>query len=268
MMTNYLLNRNVHGGKRRWFRFFALAVAALFLFALAEWQPSILRAPLAVLAAPLWRTGNALGEYTARITEYLRFKQVLVKEVEGLRLEATGRDALLAEYALLLEENRELKRFLGRSASEKRILAAALVFPPRSPYDVLVLDAGTAHGVSVGDDVLFGETVLGRVLAVTRATATAQLFSTAGVKTPVVIWRKDAAVPAEAVGEGGGTFRITIPKEVGVAVGDAVVMPALNPKQFAAVVAVETSATDSFATAYLRSPVNISSLRLLEIRPR
>jgi rod shape-determining protein MreC len=266
MKMNYLLSRNTRFRKKPWSRLLAFFTVVFLLFALFLWRPELVRVPLAALAAPLWRTGNALGERISRVAEYFRFKRTMSAEIERLREGVVERDALLAGYTLTREENKELKALLGRNEKESRILAALLVSPPRTPYDSFVLDAGTEDGVSVGDEVLFGATVLGRVVAVSRSTATAQLFSTPGIATPVVIWRGGLALPAEAVGEGNGAFRLTVPRGAGVAVGDTVVMPGINPAQFGEVAAVETSETDSFATAFARNPVNVSLLRFLEIR--
>lgn len=266
MKMNYLRNRSIRFGKRPEVRRYALFAVLLLFSALALWRSEWIRAPLFSLATPIWRIGNALGARITGIAAYLQFQETLLAENEELKQEAMRGEALLAEHRFLREENQELKRRLSRSGSERRILVAVLVSPPRAPYDALVLDGGTEAGIAVGDDVLYGETVLGRVTAVTQTTATAALFSTAGVTTPAVVWRGDEAIPADAVGEGGGIFRITVPKETGIAVGDRVVMPGINPKQFGAVAVVEASETDSFATAFVRSPVNILTLRFLEIR--
>lgn len=265
---NYLLNRNTRFRKKPGFRLFALFAVALSLFALSFWRPGLIRAPLFALAESVWRIGNTLGESASRAAQYFRFKQSLVAEIKILNQREDEQDALLAGYELMREENQELKVLLGRDEKEGRILAGLLVSPPRVPYDSFVLDAGTEDGVAVGDDVLFGRTVLGRIAAVSRRTATGQLFSSPGVTTPVVIWRGGLAVPAEAQGEGNGSFRIVVPKETGVAVGDRVVMPGIHPAQFGEVSAVLSDETDSFAAVFARNPVNVWSLRFLEIRSR
>ena len=266
MKMNYLLNRSFRAGKKPATRFRVFFVVFFLLLAFFFWRPELVRAPLSAVAAPLWRTGNALGNRIGRIAQFMQSKRTLVAEIGALRQKAAERDALYAGYALAQAENRELKQFLGRKESESRTLAAVLVSPPRAPYDSFVLDAGTDAGVAKGDEILFGNTVLGRVVAVARETATGRLFSTAGVLTPVVIWRKDRAVPAEAVGEGNGAFRITIPKETGITAGDVVVMPGINPTQFGEVAVVLAGETDSFAVAFVRNPVNVATLRFLEIR--
>lgn len=265
---NYLLNRNTRPGRRFFTRFVLFLCAVLFFLVFAVWYPDILRSALSVIAAPIWRTGSALGGGVQTIAAHFRLKQALIKEVEELREREMEREAILSAYGLVLDENQKLKQNFGRDKTEKRILAAVLASPPRAPYDTIIIDAGTEEGISVGDDVLFGETVLGRVAVVSKKTATVELFSTASVKTPITIWRGGVAVPGEAVGEGGGAFRVTLPKEVGVMAGDLVVMPGINPKQFANVVVVEESITDSFATAYLRNPVRAEFLPFLEVRAR
>lgn len=265
---NYLLNRNKRAGRNSLSRFAVLLFAALFLVVFIVWYPVALRSALGALSAPLWRAGNKLGSRTAALAAHLRFKQSLIRELEELRRREQENKAVLSAYEMVLEENQRIKQILGMEEKEKRILAAVLVSPPRAPYDTIILDAGIEDGVSAGDDIVWGETVLGRIAIVSKKTATAELFSTASLKTPIVIWHGGIAVPAEAVGKGNGAFRVTLPKEVEIAVGDIVVMPGVNPKQFANVVAVEAGDTDSFATAYLRNPVRPELLPYLQIRAR
>jgi len=143
MKMNYLLNRSFRAGKKPATRFRVFFVVFFLLLAFFFWRPELVRAPLSAVAAPLWRTGNALGNRIGRIAQFMQSKRTLVAEIGALRQKAAERDALYAGYALAQAENRELKQFLGRKESESRTLAAVLVSPPRAPYDSFVLDAGT-----------------------------------------------------------------------------------------------------------------------------
>ncbi len=51
-----------------------------------------------------------------------------------------------------------------------------------------------------------------------------EFFSTAGRKTPIGILHEGRAIPADAVGQGGGEFIATLPKETEVSVKDSVSM--------------------------------------------
>ncbi|MEK7169870.1 MAG: rod shape-determining protein MreC, partial [Patescibacteria group bacterium] len=146
-----------------------------------------------------------------------------------------------------------------------RIAGAILATPPRSPYDTAVIDVGTNDGVSAGNLVLSGSTILGVVGKAYTHTSLVEFFSTAGRKTPVSILHAGFAIPVEAVGEGGGSFKAILPKEVAVSRGDYVTMPGLVPFAFAEVEVIESSVTDSFQVIRFKNPLSIGTLRMLEV---
>lgn len=265
MKMNYRLIRKARGGEI--FR----SAAALVLFAALMmlfhfFYPRALREATYRAAAPVWRAEGFVRDTATRLLLHFSSKEALIRENEGLRRAFAERERTLLDRTLLAEENRALKETLGRRGKEVRILAALLAAPPRSPYDSVILDAGSEEGIAAGDEVLFGSVVLGRVVTLFSRTAIAELFSTAGVKTAVLILHKGKGIPAEAEGVGGGAFIAVLPKELLIAEGDPVVMPGLNPTLFALVETIESDVSDSFQTMYFKNPVSVGELRFLEVR--
>lgn len=264
MKMNYRLIRNAKGKRAR--SAAALVFVALLLTLFHFSYPPALREALHRVSAPVWRAERFVRDTTVRLFLHLSSKEALIRENETLQQKLAEEERLLLNRELLASENAFLKETLGRHTGESRILAAILAAPPRSPYDTVILDAGSTEGVSSGDDILSGGTILGTVVTVFTRTAVAELFSTAGVKTPVLILHEGRAVPVEAEGAGGGVFVATLPRELLLATGDAVVMPSAGPLRFATVEAVESEPSDSFQTVYFKNPVSVGELRFVEVR--
>ena len=218
------------------------------------------------VALPFWSAGRFLSDETHALLYFFSSKDKLARDVERLTSELQDAHRLLTDRDLWAEENRILKEAAGRTERKGiRIIGALLATPPRSPYDTAIVDIGTADGVTVGNSVLSGSTLLGVVSKTYTYTSLVEFFSTAGKKTPVTILHAGGVIPAEAVGEGGGAFKATIPKEITIEVGDGVTMPGLNPLAFATVEAIESSVTDSFQVIRFKNPLSIGSLRVVDV---
>lgn len=136
-------------------------------------------------------------------------------------------DALTQQNAALGAQNRALLQqvssiaSLASPATSTSIVAGVVARPPMSPYDTLVLAAGTAAGVSAGMEVFGpGNTPLGVVTSVTSAFSRATLFSAPG--QTVLGWAGAQHVPVTLEGTGGGSFSAVLPRSAGVAAGDVV----------------------------------------------
>jgi len=265
MKMNYRLIRSARGKGRFTLLFPIMCIGMLALFHF--FYPSVLARLFTRLAAPLWSLEREVLDTTHRLLALFSSKQSLLEDVERLSARLEEADRLLLDRELLLAEHRLLTEALGRiPAKERRILGNILSSPPRSPYDTVIIDIGERDGVLPGDLALSGSALIGRVSKARSRAATVELFSTAGKNTSVSILHDGQAIPAEAVGMGGGVFLATLPREVAVNVGDEIIMPPRTLLIFARVEAVEGSATDSFQKIYFKNPVSLQSLRFLEIK--
>jgi cell shape-determining protein MreC len=241
-----------------------LFVAALLLFL---WRYPTALADLAMrVTTPLWRAETRVADLFHALMLSARSKQALIAERERLVRELSDARALLHDRELLRDENQAFARQIGRAErGVKRIVGAALSLPPRSPYDTAIIDVGRTDGVAKGDIAFSGSAALGVVSEVYSHASRIEFFSTAGRKTPVVIAHKGAAVPVEAVGQGGGAFLAVLPKAVEIWVGDAVALFGIASGFFATVDSVESSATDSYQRVRFKNPVSLYTLRFVEI---
>lgn len=226
-------------------RFLSLGAVLLLVAAAALW-----RAPLSSL---LW----------SLLAPVMQARHV------GVPGDATAStQALLADRETLYAENVELKRLLGRAAGVERVLAGVLLRPPATPYDTLVIDAGVAEGVAVGDRVSAGGTTLIGVVSETYAHAARVVLYSAPGETHEGLLRlsgQGGSIPLVIEGQGGGSLRAQVPSGTSVEAGDSVVFPGVLGGVSARVTHVDRADNESFAIVYLQLPVAVSSLRFIEV---
>lgn len=250
------------GGRAVLFVALALFAAALALLFLA---PRGLATFALDASGPLLRVERGARSGFAAAAGYFRSKSSLAAENAALRSDlaaAQGQALLLDAYK---KENDALRALVGRSSSRKIVLAAVLAKPPRSAYDTLLLDAGTAEGVAPGDLVFSDDTVIGKIAEAGKDDSKAVLFSTPGQKLAASLPAAGGSVNLDLSGRGAGNFIGDLPKGVNVTTGDAVRLPGLAMQIIGAVFATESTPSDSFQTILVKSPVNVSLLDWVEV---
>jgi cell shape-determining protein MreC len=178
-------------------------------------------------------------------------------------------EGLVADRNALYQETLDLKARLGRTdVSPHRVLAGVVLRPPASPYDTLVIDAGSRHGVVVGDRVSAGgTTMLGTVQEVFDTTARVLLYSAPGAKYEGLLHPSApaGAVPVSVEGQGGGSMRAQVPTGTTVAVGDEVLLPGIAGGITARVAHYDHDGSESYITLYFALPIDPQSLRYVEV---
>src|SRR3989344_2911741 len=181
-----------------------------------------------IIFRPFLSAGGSVGGKVSSWGGYFQFKKSLQNENEDLRLRLGEMEAKIANWSILSDENIKLKEILGRSENRKLILAAILAKPDRSPYDTLIIDAGSKIGIEAGSIVFaHGDVPVGRVSDVYSDSSKVILFSNPGEKTEILISGKDIFMPI--VGRGGGNFEMTLPRDFVLEKGTEVQLPGLAP---------------------------------------
>jgi rod shape-determining protein MreC len=263
MKTNYpqrnSLN-NKRGGKRPWLIVMILFVFFAILFSF-QWS----RAILFSVGKPFWQIGSGINTFFSNSFEILRSKVSLISENQSLQDKITKGQKDEELNNILIQENADLKDLLGRkTSSSKTILASVLIKPSFSPYDTLIVDVGTDEGIAVGDMVsVDGNVFIGQISEVYANSSKVILYSSPDQKVLVLVGSNN--VLKEAVGIGGGNFKIELPREIDVKEGDSVMIPSISPNIFGIVEKVEYKEADSFQTVLFKNPVNIAELKWVEI---
>jgi cell shape-determining protein MreC len=240
----------------------ALFVVSLVMFLARVPLSNVLGGLLSTLGAPLWNLRDTLSEKTAQTRALFSSKVVLAEENARLRSEI---DAIIVESLsrdTLREENVLLKEQLGRFIGQTVIVARVLSAPGSSPYDTFVIDAGEAHGLSLGMEVYGdGDFVIGEITKVWKESSVVTLYSAPEASVSVSIGT--SSIPAIAHGVGGGNFRVTLPKGLPVIPGDLVEMPALSPTYLGVVGGVARPEGSSLQVVFTSLPFNIYQQRLV-----
>ena len=172
---------------------------------------------------------------------------------------------MMSNYNSILIENINLKEILGRKNEKTAmILAAVLSKPNQSPYDTIIIDAGTKQGLKTGDVIFaLGNIPIGRVSNVYPNSSKVILFSNSGEKMQVVISGKDVFM--EVVGRGGGNFEMILPRDFILVKGDQVVLPGITSYVLGIVETIISDPRDPFVKALLVSPANIQELKFVQV---
>ncbi len=207
---------------------------------------------------PIWRAGGIVSNPFSGITNYFSFKDDLINRNNFLEEEIAILKVKELDYDLLLKENQDLKNELGHSIGNDRILSGVLSKPPRVPYDTLVIDSGSIHGISQGRKVYLGENIIiGVVTNITSRTSLVSLFSSGGNTQEAILGRTGASFTLK--GKGGGNFELEVPKDADILWGDVFSHPGISGGVIASVYYIDTNSQSSFKTVYLRIPSNVFS---------
>ncbi len=208
------------------------------------------------VARPVWATGTFVWAPFASIKNYFSLKNDLIER--NLSLEEQNATLLLkeADYDLVVKENENLKNELGRQFSGTKTISSILSKPPRSPYDTLVIDVGSADNITPGSKVYIGGNIIvGLVTNITPHTSLVNLFSSGGQKQDATISRTGATFTL--TGNGGQNFKVEVPKDTDILWGDEFLYPGINHSIIASVYYIDTESQGSFKTIYLRVPINV-----------
>ncbi|OGI65448.1 hypothetical protein A3H53_03460 [Candidatus Nomurabacteria bacterium RIFCSPLOWO2_02_FULL_40_10] len=260
---SYLLDKKIKK-KRFFYIIFGIIVCLiLFFFRLSVFNG--LSFVSNIIFRPVLVLGNSIGEKFENFRSFFAFKNSLYSENKSLKSKLEENSAMLANYNSVLVENVSLKEILGRKeARNNLILSAILAKPNQSPYDTLVIDAGTKQGLRAGDIVFaFGNVPVGRVSDVYPSSSKVILFSNAGEKTQTAVGEKKVFM--EVAGRGGGNFEMIVPRDFTIVKGDVALLPGIFPYVLGVVEIIISDPRDPFIKALLVSPVNIQELKFVEV---
>jgi cell shape-determining protein MreC len=204
---------------------------------------------------------------------YFSSKKTLEAENAALR-EAVGAaenerawyQALEDQHAILLEHlDRESYASTSLFRSDPLLVASVTTRPPQTPFDVIIIDAGSTEGVEMGDWTVARGAVLGTVTEVRESVSYVTLLSSPQSTFSVRLGEFDG----EAYGLGGGRYRLQLPKGQAVAVGDPIILPTMGLELVGTVASVETPESDPFQTVYFNVPAALAELQYVDIfKPR
>ncbi|MEK7187171.1 MAG: rod shape-determining protein MreC [Patescibacteria group bacterium] len=238
------------------------ALLALAVFLVVALFFSSIHFPLASFFEPIWKSESAVSQSLRNTVSILRSKTELIRANRELEEKIRSYEIEQITFANWQEREQELLTLLERQKENPGVAAAVLTHPSQNPYDMLLVDVGSNQRVRHGDKAKLPEgPLLGAVTEVFANTAKVRLFSSVGERTNAVLER--GSVPVKIIGNGGGTFKLSLPRDVAVEIGDKIFSPGLKPRLVAVVGDISMKPTDSLKEVLLKSPANIFSLRFI-----
>ncbi len=228
----------------------------------------------------LSRTLYALqaGAYTLSDTVYASFQEgmALFSSKRALEQEnARLREELERFYferqllAYLREENQRLREQAEEADGEAtRVRAKILRRPPETPYDLVtvLLPAGKAEEVAVGDVALYGEEVaVGEVVAREGTVAFISLFSSPGTERYAWVLSDGRMTAVRVEGLGGGALRALIPRDAPVREEDLLLLSDTELWVLGTVEQLRAKPEDALRTVLFSTPFALRSGLYLSI---
>ena len=242
--------------------FVAFVVLALFYFVgnpITKFTSDVAQ----YISAPFWKIGNGISNKTSSISAFFSSKKRLEEENSLLIKDRAELKLKLLSREILSNENKELKKILGRDMANNVILGVVLARPNVTPYDVLIIDIGKDKNIFTGDLVMSNDFIIGEIIKTYAHSSLVELFSTVGKQIDVLIGKKN--ISAKAVGAGGQNFKIQLPHGSGVVKDDIVFAPDIGVKILGLVKYVNRDPNASLENALVISPVNVMEIKWVEV---
>jgi len=164
-------------------------------------------------------------------------------------------------------ENNQLRGLTYTSKDAPNLVLARIIAKPNHlPYDEIIIDISQTQVPSLAPNQLVfadREVILGQIESVTNRYAKIKLYSTGGVKIPVVVG--DSSIPSIAEGLGAGNFSLTLPRGVNIKVGDQVKTSIVGNYVLGYVANIFKDPNDPFQKIIFRSPYNVFELEWVQL---
>lgn len=246
-----------------WKKPLGLAVVVLIIYL---WGSAMFVDVSALIVYPYLRLS---GQIDQSFSVALKSQKSLVKENNQLKTANATLRAEMLQLNNLQAENNQLRGLKNTGPSTASpILGRIIAKPNHLPYDEIIIDVGRDQvpGITPGQLIFADqEVILGQVELVTGSYSKVKLYSTSGVKIPVVVG--ETAVPSIAEGLGGGNFSLTLPRGVDIKVGDEVKTSIVGDYILGYVANIYKDANDPFQKIIFRSPYNIFELEWVQLLP-
>lgn len=210
----------------------AFFILSIILFLLPGNVTSFCRTSILSFTSPLqgifYSAASGLayvGHFAIRPFRQEMENQHLRERVDQLEIELARQKALLAEKERTLQQLSAFRR--GRTLKAPIIVAHCISLDPAQWRKSIVIDKGRAQGLTVGDLVLAGPVVVGKVKAVGKWASQVQLITDPGFRH----WARLARTHQEGLIEGRSTNRLLmkyLPQDADVKKGDMVLAAGLG----------------------------------------
>ena len=232
----------------------ALVVAIFFLF-LRLLAPNFFW----YICTPAFRLSDTLAQTTHVFLSSFGDAATLTLQNEKL---ASENAALVTQNEALLQKIDSVSGLAGGTGG---VTAGVVARPPESPYDTLVLAAGSEDGVRLGMEA-FGEgnVPLGIVSSVLARFSRVTLLSAPGISLGG--WVGHGHLPLIIKGSGAGAVTASVPRSAGIVVGDIVSVPGPGSLPVGTVTRVDSNPSSPSVTLRILPLLNFFSVTWVTLR--
>lgn len=242
---------------------FPVAIALLLVLTKAE-VPTFFTNISHTIARPFWSLRDALSATAVATQTSLKSHQALIEENTQLyrELSRLQREAYTAEA--LSFDNERLRTLLGRESDSEALLFASVIHGESfSPYDTFIIDIGAKQGVRDNMLVLSQEKIaIGSVTSTLENSAIVTRFSAPSMVADVIL-NATTSLHTNLRGYGGGSMRLSIPRDIALSVGDTLTLPNFATYPIGTVASVEETPEGAYKIVHVQSPVNIYEVRFV-----
>lgn len=237
--------------------YLGLAVALIVLDHRGGWLHQT-RTVVSQVVQPLWAVAGWPGQAMRRVQDDAGTLGQLTEENQNLRQELLLSQARMARLRTVAADNERLRGLLGaaQTSGVDVQLAPILDIDLDPTRQRVVVRAGTADGVRIGQSVIDAGGLLGQVIEVNPRQSTVLLITDPAHAVPVAVARNGVRLVAYGGGEGGRLRLGNIPTSSDVKVGDELITSGLGgrfPAGFMVGTIVDLSPDES--RAYLQGEV-------------
>lgn len=241
----------------------AAIVIAVCLLGLAVILPRATSVVVAVLWYPIDSLRVWIHTSESSLPVFVRDRTALDEELDTLRQQLAAQSGTTASIHRLVEENQELRELLGAVPGDRQV-ARVIARPNTLPYDNIMIDRGSVHGISEFAPVYLGQDqVVGYVASVRPTTALVMLVTSPNFSATAYVSGPDIFTLTEGVG--GGVMRVRVPQGINLQIDDVVILPAVDSGVYGKIFSIETSPTQPEQYGYISPPVSLQSLRYVSV---
>jgi cell shape-determining protein MreC len=225
--------------------------------------PRMLMGIVSVIWYPFDSVRIWVAESGSSLPQYLRDRSTLLAELEELKMRLATEQGTDNTIKKLQVENSELRKLAG-AVPDARVLARVIGRPGTLPYDMVMLDRGSEHGITLYAPVFLGaDQVIGFVSKVQNRTALVTLVTTAGFTSSAYVIGPNIYTFAE--GMGGGILRVRVPQGIMLRTNDMVLLPAIDSGIYGVISHIETSATQPEQYGFVTTNIPVQSLYYVSV---
>ncbi len=259
MKTTYLHDSKI----KRSALFILIILVSIFVLSYTPSRGAISKVVYSV-APGIWESGGDIWNKIYSFFSGFRTNVDLSSENKILREQVIEMETQIFEENFLREEVLGLSEAFGRAGTDKRVKAKVIAGQGQSPYDTLIVDAGTEDGIRTGDSVVYSSVGgIGTIVEVYQSSSKVKLFSSSGEEVQVFIGPE--SIPAKAKGRGMGNFEAQAPQGSQISIGDEVRSIPEGNFFLGIVGAVGEDPAESSVRVQFRTSFNIAEIGSVEI---